>query len=210
MNTRIAIALSLAVFGACATDADVDTDLETASTVATGGRGAHNREPILDGLWTPECGNGRIYVPVVEQVEVRWLATACYGPNEVSLEVEGVQALKASAGGSCTCLPGVQSERITDQDVLKLMDGSVELTFAAPGATLLAWAEVSIVDQMGVHEFTVFDMDGSLDGGGVEENLCQAGSTENGSGSIHVVMGEQCDDGNNVDGDGCNAFCQKE
>jgi cysteine-rich repeat protein len=208
MNTRIAIALSLAVFGACATDADIETDLETASTV-TGGRGANNHEPILDQLWTPECGNGSVYVPVVQQVEVRWLATACYGPNEVQLEVGGVPVLKATAGGDCTCLPGVRSERITDQDVLKMIDGNVDLEFSAPGATLLAWAEITIVDQMGAHEFTLFDMDGPNSTDDVA-NLCQAGSIEDGRGALQLQMGEQCDDGNNVDGDGCSATCMKE
>ncbi|HUQ04518.1 MAG TPA: DUF4215 domain-containing protein [Kofleriaceae bacterium] len=209
MNTRIAFALSLAVFGACATDADIDTDLETASTVAGSGTVAGSQEPIVDQLWTPECGNGTVYVPVAEQVEVRWLAASCYGPNEVSLKVGGVNVLSAEASALCSCLPGVRSVRLTDQEVLKLIDGSFDLEFVAPGATLLAWAEISIVDQSGVHDYTLFDMDGPTDGG-ENVNLCSAGSTENGRGAVSVRLGEQCDDGNNVDGDGCSATCQKE
>jgi cysteine-rich repeat protein len=206
MNTRIAISLSLAVFGACATDADTDTATEVAEHQATV---VKFEQPLFDQLGKAECGNGLLAVSAVQQVELRWLATTCYGPNELSLEIGGREVLRTEAGAGCTCLPGVRSARLTDADVMNLINGTVEFTVEAPGATLLAWAEITVIDQFGAHDFTIFDQDGE-NTYGEEANLCTAGSTENGSGTIQVQFGEQCDDGNNVDGDGCSSTCRKE
>jgi cysteine-rich repeat protein len=209
MNTRIALSLSLAVFGACATDdADINTDTESAQVAP--GRSATIHQPLYDQLGKPECGNGTVASPIAQEIELRWLATACSGPNELSLEIGGVEVLKTVAGSGCTCMPGVHSVRITDPTVLKMIDGTVDFRVSAPGATLMAWAEVAILDQRGVHEFTVFNAGGGPTEGDEGENLCAAGSMENGTGWIEVQMGEQCDDGNLVDGDGCSATCQKE
>jgi cysteine-rich repeat protein len=208
MNTRIALSLSLAVFGACATDADIDTDIESAQTAP--GRSATINQPLFDRIGKPECGNGSVATPLASQIEMRWLATACSGPNEILFNISGIEVLRTAAGAGCTCMPGVQSARITDPEVLKFIDGNVEFEVAARGPTLLAWAEVVVLDQYGEHVFTVFDQDGGSSSEDAAQNLCTAGSTENGHGYVNVTFGEQCDDGNLVDGDGCSATCQIE
>lgn len=206
------IVLSLALLGACATESDTytdaDTDLEEA-LVGTG-RAAYVEQPTLTDLFVPECGNGRLATPDAQQIELRWLATSCSGSNELIFRIQGQEIVRTIAGSPCTCLPGVRSVRVTDPEVLKMIYGAVDFEVATPGVTLLAWAEVSVLDQYGEQVITVFDQDGTSSSPDIAENLCLAGSLEGGGGKVRVVFGEQCDDGNNVDGDGCSATCQKE
>lgn len=208
MNARIALTLSLAVFGACATDdADTSTDIrpEADSRVA-----ATVRTPIFDTLGKPECGNGVVALPAVQQIELRWLATSCGGPNELSLRIKGIEVLRTEAGAGCTCMPGIRSATITDREVLAMIGNHTEIEVAAPGSTLLAWADVAITDTNGEHVVTVFDYDGPSSSPEAAENLCLAGSTEDGHGRVEIARGEECDDGNQIDGDGCSASCKIE
>jgi cysteine-rich repeat protein len=85
--------------------------------------------------------------------------------------------------------------------------GTVDLEVATPGATLLAWAEVAVLDQHGEQVFTVFDQDGASPTEDAAQNLCVAGSLEGGGGKLRVQFGEECDDGNLTDGDGCSSSC---
>jgi cysteine-rich repeat protein len=208
MNARIALSISLAVFGACATDdadTNTDTDVGADSRVT-----ASVQTPIFDQIGETECGNGVIALPAVQQIELRWLATSCDGPNELSLAIKGVEVLKTAAGAGCTCMPGVRSVTISDRNTLALIGHRTDFEVSAPGATLLAWAELAITDSNGEHVVTLFDVNGPSSSPEAAENLCLAGSTENGSGSVEIWRGEQCDDGNLVDGDGCSSTCQKE
>jgi cysteine-rich repeat protein len=208
MNARIALSLSLALFGACATDdADTNTDIgaEPDSRVA-----ATVETPIFDTLGMPECGNGLVALPAVQQLELRWLATTCEGPNELSMRIKGIEVLSTEAGAGCTCVPGVRTATITDRNVLAMIGNHTEIEVAAPGSTLLAWAEVAIIDTDGEHVVTVFDYDGPSSSPEAAENLCLAGSTEDGHGLVEIARGEECDDGNQIDGDGCSSSCKLE
>ena len=208
---KTALALSLALFGACVTESDIETGTDLEESVSATGTVATIDMPLFDQLGKPECGNGSVATPVAQQVELRWLATACSGSNEMLFNIQGVEVVRATAGSNCTCMPGIRSVRITDPEVMKMIFGTVDLEVAAPGSTLLAWAEVSILTQNGEHVFTVFDQDGASSSQDAAENLCIAGSMENASGAVRVSLGgEQCDDGNNVDGDGCSSTCRFE
>ncbi len=204
------IVLSLALLGGCVTGADIETDTDGEEALASGDRAAAADEPLFDQIFKPECGNGEVSSPVAQQLELRWLATSCSGSNELVFRVQGQEVVRTIAGSPCTCMPGIRSVRFTDPSVLTMISGAVDFEVAAPGATLLAWAEVSVLDQYGEHVFTVFDQDGPSGSAGHEENLCAAGSIEDGGGKVRVEFGEQCDDGNNIDGDGCSATCRKE
>ena len=209
MKTRIA--LSLALLGACVTEADIETGTDTEHSTSGAGPVASIPQPLFDQLGKPECGNGSVATPVAQQIEVRWLATSCSGSNEMLFNIQGIEVARETAGSSCTCTPGIRSLRITDPEVMKLIAGMVELEVQTPGPTLLAWAEVAILDQNGEHVVTVFDKDGPSHSDDAEENLCVAGSEEGGGGMVRVdFTGEQCDDGNLVDGDGCSSTCRFE
>ena len=204
------IVLSLALLGACATESDTETGTDREEALASGARAARSDEPLFDQIFKPECGNGEVASPVAQQLELRWLATSCSGSNELVFRIQGQEVVRTIAGSPCTCLPGIRSMRFTDPAVLTMITGDVDFEVAAPGATLLAWAEVSILDQYGEQVFTVFDQDGPSGAAGQEENLCVAGSMEDGGGKVRVEFGEQCDDGNTIDGDGCSSTCRKE
>lgn len=209
MDTRIALSFSLAAIASCAV-AETDTDIGTEAILPR--TAVVTSEPVVDRIGPGECGNGSIAVPAAREVQLRWLATACYGPNEIAFEIGGEEVLRTVAGNGCTCMPGVSTARITDERVLGMVSGAVDVDVAvsARGPTLLAWAEIVVVDQFGEHTFTVFDHDGPSTSGDVE-NLCTSGSTENGAGAVHFVMtGEECDDGNLRNGDGCSALCTRE
>lgn len=208
MKTRIA--LSLALLGACVTEADIETGTEIEHAQTGAGSVAKIPMPLFDELGKAECGNASVYTPVASQIELRWLATSCSGPNELLFNIQGVEVARTTAGSSCTCMPGVRTLRITDPDITGLIEGTVELEVNAPGPTLLAWAEVAILDQYGEHVVTVFDQDGPSNSNDASENLCTAGSREGGGGMVRIEVGEQCDDGNQIDGDGCSSTCRFE
>jgi cysteine-rich repeat protein len=209
MKTRII--LSLALLGACVTEADIETGTGTEHAQWGAGSVAHIPSPLFDQLGKPECGNGRIATPIAQQIEVRWLATSCSGSNEMLFNIQGIEVARETAGSACTCMPGIRSLRLTDPEVMKLIEGTVELEVRTPGLTLLAWAEVAILDQNGEHVITVFDKDGPSASSEAAENLCMAGSEEGGGGMVRVdFTGEQCDDGNLTDGDGCSSTCRFE
>jgi cysteine-rich repeat protein len=156
------------------------------------------------------CGNGVRASFLATEVELRWLATACDGPNELVFSLGGVEVLRTvAAPEGCTCLPGVQSVVLTAPEVMALVDGDVDFEVSVPGRTLLAWAHAYVSDATGVRTVVVFDQDGVGEGGD-PTNLCTQGSTEDGHGWTRGHFGEDCDDGNTVDGDGCSATCSLE
>jgi cysteine-rich repeat protein len=207
MNTRIA--LSFALLAACSSDSDIETGTDPEEARWGESQAAYLAAPIVDKLGAPECGNGVVAAPDVEQIELRWLATACHEDNEMVFRIQGREVVRTEAGAPCTCLPGVRSVRLTDPEVLKMIFGAVDFEAGTSATTLLAWAEVTVLDRNGAHTFTLFDQDGSA-AGAEESNLCAAGSMEGASGRVRVELGEQCDDGNNRDGDGCSATCRLE
>lgn len=207
MKTRLA--LSLALLGACVTEADIETGTDSEHAQWGESQAAYVASPLFDELGKAECGNRHVATPVAQQIELRWLATSCNGANELVFRIQGREVVRTEAGGPCACLPGVRSVRLTDPETMKLIFGAVDFEAATPGTTLLAWAEVTVLDQYGASTFTVFDQDGSSSA--VEEsNLCAAGSMEGGGGMVRVEFGEQCDDGNTIDGDGCSSTCRVE
>jgi cysteine-rich repeat protein len=207
MNTRIA--LSFALLTACATESDIETGTDSEHAQWGESQAAHVASPIFDELGKAECGNGSVATPVAQQIELRWLATSCDGANEMVFRIQGNEVVRTEAGGHCACLPGIRSVRLTDPAVLKMIFGSVEFRASTSSTTLLAWAEVTVLDQYGANTYTLFDQDGSSTPS-EEPNLCAAGSMEGGGGAVRVQFGEQCDDGNTIDGDGCSSTCRHE
>ena len=153
------------------------------------------------------CGNGirADFQPV--ELELHWMATACDGPNQIAWRVGGVDVLTTEAAGEgCTCATEARSVTLRAPEVLALLGEHVDVEVSVPGRTLTAWAYAVIRDPLGERRVVVFDADGD----GVGEPLCEGAPVEDAAGWTQIYLGEECDDGNLDDGDGCSAACRLE
>ncbi len=164
------------------------------------------------------CGDGTVQ-DTAGSLHLTWLAMSCDGPMDVELMVNGIVAVRTLADeGTCDCLPGIRTVEVTDPAALATLTSgassfSVELiTDLAFASKHFAWAVATIDDGNEPQEVVIFDA-----GTGAparDPDLCNAYEySEEPRGPVHSVSAmlsgiEECDDGDLVDGDGCDSNCR--
>ncbi|MEW5850864.1 MAG: DUF4215 domain-containing protein [Myxococcota bacterium] len=161
------------------------------------------------------CGNGQVEATPVDALEFTWLATNCSGaPTNIRFRINGSLALNTVGDeGFCAfCFPGIRSQMVTDPAVLALVRaGSNSFTVNYRGTNNhLGWATVTLHKAGGTQTVVLFDEGGGSDAENRNEDLCAAGAAQNpapATVNASVVLTEACDDGNTVNGDGCDNNC---
>ena len=159
------------------------------------------------------CGDGQLQpgkVPMA--VEFFWLASTCTEePQPITFRINGAVAIVSDVHNwTCSCFPGYSSWFLSDLSVLSLLRAG-QNTFSVEYPQSLAWAAVRVYT--GDTEFqdaVIFDHQGGGDAESRNGDMCGAGSEIDPAPravTFEVTLGEECDDGNLVSGDGCSAIC---
>ena len=159
------------------------------------------------------CGNGIVVAPTPAAVSLRWLGATCADAAQpITLAIDGVIVLSTPGGdGSCDCAEPVRSIAITDPDALARFRGHASIDLRLAGASRLAWAELAIttgattVDTRPLYAATTRPR-----GAPWPTALCATATDADVAASTAWILGEDCDDGNAIDGDGCSATCAAE
>ena len=169
------------------------------------------------GCVIERCGDGITQAgPVVTAIDFEWLVSSCTASRTIDFEignaVTGFSVAFAGDPESCTCEPsgGFEKATITGAAVATVLDGLNDFKVDYSGAGhFLAWALVTV--HTGATSTSIVVYEGapgaalaraaSLCGGGFDENV--AAQTV----SHAVSVFEQCDDGNQIDDDGCANDC---
>ena len=161
------------------------------------------------------CGDGIPQTaPAVTSIDFEWLATSCTTPRTIDFTIDGVLVLSTPGDTqTCSCAPlgGFQSITITDPSVLALVANGPS-TFGVDYSGVdqfLGWALVTVHTGAIATPVVVFeDPPGSAIGHAT--SLCTNGFDTNVPPQTvigNVAVGEQCDDGNLDDTDGCHNNC---
>ncbi|MBI2378770.1 MAG: DUF4215 domain-containing protein [Deltaproteobacteria bacterium] len=161
------------------------------------------------------CGDGLISEPgTPDYVELTWLATTCAGPAWVTWWVDDVQIhYGEGATAECICNAPIRSVVLTDPILLAtLSSGShlfaVRLEDPFGGFAPFAWAVATLHYGARATDISVFDAGGGNDGLMRNPDICSAGYEPfPQTWTTLAALGEECDDGNTLDGDGCSAAC---
>jgi cysteine-rich repeat protein len=163
------------------------------------------------------CGDGIVQQgPRVTAIVFEWLATSCVEPRPIVFAVRNVLggsiAVEAPGAATCACDGGgFASLTLTDPAALAvLLDGPNTFAVDYSGSDhFLAWALVTV--HAGAQTTSVVVHEGapgaalarvtSLCSGGYDEDVPPQAV------SHPVSVFEECDDGNAIDGDGCNRDC---
>ncbi len=163
----------------------------------------------------PVCGNGSIDSQPPSSIQFVYLARRCQFSAGVSFRINGQIVFQGPAQSSCSnCLPGVRTTTLTVPSVLALVQPGLNV-FSVSYPDALAWAIVRVVGAT-TREIVIFDAEGGGDAETRNPDLCAAGfeiaGVESGERrhSVEASVGEECDDGNTVAGDGCSPTCERE
>lgn len=164
------------------------------------------------------CGDGTTQTgPVITAIDFEWLVSSCTASRTIDFEIGGpVTGFSISFPGdpeSCNCAPpgGFATVTLTDSfSLAQVLDGVNDFKVDYSGAGhFLAWALVTI--HTGATSTSVVVYEGapgaalarspSLCMGGFDEDVAQQ------SVASAVSVFEECDDGNQTNGDACDNDC---
>ena len=163
---------------------------------------------------TERCGDGIVQAgPVITGVELAWLASSCAPGGQLQLQINGQSVVTVSGDlpQTCTCAPpnGFQS---TFTEVPPLVNGPHTFSIALPGADqFLGWAVLVLSGGPTPREIVLYEgapgaatsrVTAMCSSGGFDDNIVGAPIT------VTIPTNEECDDGNTVDGDGCESTCR--
>lgn len=161
----------------------------------------------------PTCGDGVVSGNTPQAIRVSYVGLSCDEFGFLDLRLNGATILFDDLfTPSCSCMPGVVTRTITDPSALALLRSGSN-TFSFDFFQYLGWLTVEVVGSQSTQEVVVYDAFGGTDAQARNPNICAAGSNEPPAGtsaSAVLDLGEGCDDGNCVSGDGCSATCQPE
>jgi cysteine-rich repeat protein len=159
------------------------------------------------------CGDG-IVTSGIRSLRFVWLGRSCGAtPADIVFSLNGVQLARVPLPNTCDCRPGIQTVAVTDTRLLAL--GRVGLNNLQVQTTgELAWARRVMATRWWESDATIWDAGGGDDDVLQTPDLCTAGAQAGVSAvsefAISPWEGEDCDDGNTLDGDGCSANCTRE
>jgi cysteine-rich repeat protein len=158
------------------------------------------------------CGDGLVNDDDgVVAVRFEWLHT-CQNAGPSRFFVNGTQAASVIVPYTCSCLPGIQSVRITDPAILSAVIAGSNV-FAVDIRGYVAWAVAVVETNRGDNQQTVvFDHEGGGHALARQPDLCVSYYTSgdvntSAPGTVTLAPDEACDDGDTDNGDGCSSVC---
>jgi cysteine-rich repeat protein len=156
------------------------------------------------------CGDGITQGPI-GYITLKYLAESCdKGPQDIYFTVNDVEVGRAPLKETCDCSPGIVTVQVTDPAVVgKIHTGDV-LTVILRTLGDVAWATAELHGSGWGEGAVVFDAWEGQDAENENPNLCTAQSVAGPDGvgvAGYMSDGEQCDDGNSIDNDGCTNSC---
>ncbi|MFH0901667.1 MAG: PA14 domain-containing protein, partial [Pseudomonadota bacterium] len=146
----------------------------------------------------------------IEEVMFSYLVSSCEGSRAITFGINGSTAVEV-VDNSCDCSPGIKQASSTSPTVLGLLRAGLNtFAFAAPGLEYVSWATVTIKSSYFGDQVVTLYVSPYGEGVG-STDVCDTGTlAEAQTVAAGLVLGEECDDGNNDSGDGCSARCSKE
>jgi cysteine-rich repeat protein len=162
------------------------------------------------------CGDGLVSPGArPTSIRVEWLATECNGPTEMTLYVNGepVGTAPPSFNGCFDCGELPETFTTSNPAALALLRTDGADVFGFSKRSRLAWAVVVVRYSNGNERETIV---ADFSGGAASRfpDMCDQGSDGLSGGVLSAaadpfpLRGEECDDGNAVNGDGCDSNCR--
>ena len=156
------------------------------------------------------CGDGVTQGPV-GYLTLKYLARSCgQGPQDIYFTVNGIEVGRTTLEENCGCFPQIVTFQVTDPAVVGSVRVGDVLTIILHTAGDVAWAIAEIHGSGWGERAVVFDAWEGHDAENENPDLCLARSWSGPDGvgvAGGMPFGEQCDDGNTVDNDGCTNSC---
>ena len=157
------------------------------------------------------CGDGIVQSQVgVRSIDIIWLGTAVTnGDREsFSISINGATAV-SDQGWNAGCWATPRRISITDPAVVsRIANGPNQFVLNSDGR--LAWVKARVFGKQ-PQDVMIFDAGGGNDAESGSRNTCTTGTAPANqwqSVSVEItVAGEDCDDGNTTNGDGCSSTC---
>jgi cysteine-rich repeat protein len=155
------------------------------------------------------CGDG-VVDRTIQKLTYRWLGRACNlgSTPEVIFTLNEVDVARAPLAKTCSDEPGIGSIEVTDPALLALGKNGVNV-FRARTEGEISWASVIIQTRTGGGEELIWASQWDIPTW-PPTNMATFGSQIGLAGSglaTGLDGGENCDDGNTVDGDACPSTC---
>jgi cysteine-rich repeat protein len=156
------------------------------------------------------CGDGVTQGPV-GYVTLKYLARSCnLGPRDIYFTINGVEVGRAPLAETCDCSPKIVTVQVTDPALFGQVQVGDVLTILLHSSGEVAWAVAEIHGSGWGERAVVFDAWEGHDAENENPDLCAAQSLAGPDGvgvAGTMPYGEQCDDGNTIDNDGCTNSC---
>ena len=156
------------------------------------------------------CGDGITQGPI-GYLTLKYLARSCnLGPQDIYFTINGIEVGRAPLEETCSCQPKIVTVQVTDPAVIGQVHVGDVLTVLLRTFGEVAWATVEIHGSGWGERAVVFDAGEGQDAENENPDLCKAGSFLGPDGvgvAGGMSNGEQCDDGNTIDNDGCTNTC---
>ncbi len=156
------------------------------------------------------CGDGVVQGTTIQSLTFHYLGRSCNAGSAalITFFLNGVVVAQEPLPETCDCEPGIRTLTITDPALRAAsVNGTNWFEMSIDGE--LAWTLASIRTRDMSLNTSLWDWGGGNDAVNMNPDLCAAGALSGFSlgAAIDLSGGETCDDGNNVDGDGCSSTC---
>jgi cysteine-rich repeat protein len=156
------------------------------------------------------CGDGITQGPI-GYITLKYLARSCgLGPQDIYFTINGIEVGRAPLKETCDCSPGIVTVQVTDPAVVGQIHVGDVLTVLLRTFGEVAWATADLHGSGWGERFVLFDAWDGQDADTENPDLCSAQSFVGPDGvgvAGYMSDGEQCDDGNTIDDDGCSNSC---
>jgi cysteine-rich repeat protein len=157
------------------------------------------------------CGDGITQGPV-SYLTIKYLARSCnQGPQDIYFTVNDVEVGRAPLPETCDCQPPIATVQLSDPALLGQIHVGDTLTVILHTQGEVAWSTLEVHGSSWAELEVLFDANDGGDAVQGNPDLCLAGSF-NGPDGVGIagtmIYGEECDDGNTVDTDGCTNDCR--
>jgi cysteine-rich repeat protein len=156
------------------------------------------------------CGDG-VRKPILNALTVTYLArTTATNPQDMVLKMNGVEVARVPLAQTDNCQPGIATISVPSALLADTGKFGVGAEFEVRTDGDVAWAVINSRSPTWESEWVAFDFGGGLDAENRNPDFCAAGSQTgiDGLWGYEAGFGEECDDGNTVDGDSCSNACK--
>jgi cysteine-rich repeat protein len=158
------------------------------------------------------CGDGEVTVIPATSLRLQYRVEACSGAPTLTFDINGHQVQSVVSPNGCNCEGPVGETVITDPAIIGSLspDGNNVTIISETQEQYLGWVTLTMINGNESQEIVIFDAQDGGDALAHTTDICNAGFVEppfTVTVPIGAGIGEICDDGNSVEGDGCDSNC---